>query len=140
MFSIPVALWIPALILFCAAGFDVVTRRIPDSFPLLLILWAVVSRTAGFQEPQWGNAALGLALGLVIGFLLFSLGWLGGGDGKLLAGLGAVLGPVGLLATLPWMAAVGGVIAFWSCVRHPKESEIAYGPAIALGYLVAILI
>ncbi len=137
---IPVALWVPAVLLAIAAGIDVVLRRIPDAFPLLLILWAVVSRVVGFQEPEWVSAMLGLGLGLAIGFAMFSMGWMGGGDGKLLAGLGAVLGPVGLLATLPWMAAIGGVIAVWTLLRRPKQTEIAYGPAVAIGYLLAILV
>lgn len=140
MFSIPIALLVPAVILFVAAGFDIASRRIPDAFPVALVLWGVLSRVAGFQAPEWVSAVLGLLLGLTVGFLFFSLGWLGGGDGKLLGGLGAVLGPVGLLVTLPWMAAVGGVVALWICLCRPRETEMAYGPAIAVGYLIAILI
>lgn len=138
--NIPTALWVPAAILIVAAAFDLASRQIPHLFPVLLLVWAVVSRLAGFQAPEWGNALLGLGLGLVLGFLLFSLGWMGGGDGKLLAGLGAVLGPVGLLATLPWMAIAGGVVALWTKLRRPEQAEIVYGPAMAIGYVAAILV
>ncbi len=138
MFSIPTTLWFTGLVLIAAALWDVGTRTIPDAFPLVLLAWALIARLTGLQRPEWDDALLGLGLGFLIGFLFFSLGVMGGGDGKLLAGLGAVLGPVGLLATLPWMAALGGIAALWA--RRRGEKEVAYGPAIALGYLLAVLV
>ena len=137
MFVSP-ALWVPALILFVAAGWDIAKREIPDALPLALIAWAVISRLAGFQEQVWLPPLLGLGLGFVLGLVLFSFGWLGGGDGKLLAGLGACLGPLGLAVTLPWMALFGGVLALWA--RRRGHSELVYGPAIALGYAVALVV
>jgi len=132
------ALWVPAILLFVAAAWDLATTEIPDVFPLLLVAWAVASRLIGYQETAWLQPALGLALGLAVGLALFTLGWLGGGDGKLLGGLGAVLGPVGLLATLPWIALVGLPMAIWAGRRG--HEEMTYGPAIALGYAVALVV
>ena len=117
---------------------DLFTREIPNSFPLALLAWAVASRLIGFQEQDWASVGLGLATGLSIGLALFALGWMGAGDGKLLAALGACIGSLGLLATLPYIALVGGVWAFVAIRRGQKE--VVYGPAIAIGYLVAIAV
>lgn len=132
------ALWVTALLLAGAAVWDLAKGEIPDLFPLLLVVWALASRLLGYQSPEWGTLLLGLGVGLALGFLLFALGLAGGGDGKLLAGLGAVLGPIGLLAALPWVALLGGVFALWAW-RRGRE-EVVYGPAIALGYVVAVVV
>ncbi len=132
MIALSPALWVPAAVLFAAAGWDLAKGEIPDVFPLGLVTWAVISRLVGYQEPLWVPPLLGLGLGFLLGLVFFSLGWLGGGDGKLLAGLGACLGPLGLLVALPWMALFGGVMALWA--KRRGHSELVYGPAIALGY------
>lgn len=132
------ALGVPALILLGAAVWDLAKREIPDAFPIALLIWAVASRLLGYQEPIWWRLGAGAAAGFLLGLLLFSLGWMGGGDGKLLAGFGAVLGPVGLLAVLPWIALYGGVTALVG--RRHGNVEVPYGPAIAIGYVTAILV
>lgn len=134
----PLALAVPVLVLAGAAIQDARTRVISNAFPVLLIVWAISSRLLGLQQPDWIAPLLGLGLGLVIGFLAFAAGWLGGGDGKLLAGLGSVLGPLGLLVSLPLMALFGGLWALQGARRGARE--VAYGPAIALGYAAALLL
>ena len=135
---VPTALAVPVVVLFGAAIQDARTRVISNAFPVALILWSVASRLLGFQQPDWLGLVLGLALGLLAGFLAFALGWMGGGDGKLLAGLGAVLGPLGLLVTLPLVAVYGGILALVAARRG--HAEVVYGPAIALGYATALLL
>lgn len=61
----------------------------------------------------------------------------GGGDAKLIAAVGALLGPVGLLFALFWTAVAGGVLALIAMVRGQRD--YAYGPAIALGYLAYLV-
>jgi prepilin peptidase CpaA len=132
-----VAFWVPAGLLLGAAVVDLGKREIPDAFPLLLVVWAVTARAAGIQPPDWVALGLGAALGLAVGAVLFATGAFGGGDAKLLAGLGAVLGPFVLLVVLAWMAVFGGAVALLALVAG--RSEIPYGPAIAAGYLLAVL-
>ncbi len=134
----PLALAVPVVVLVGAAIQDARTRVISDAFPLALIFWAIASRLLGFQQLDWIAPLAGLGVGLLLGFAAFAAGWLGGGDGKLLAGLGAVLGPVGLLVVLPLVALFGGVAALLAARRG--AGEVAYGPAIALGYAVALVL
>ena len=51
---------------------------------------------------------------------------------KVIAGVGAVLGPVGIWFFLFWMALAGGVLALVAKIRGQRD--YAYGPALFLGY------
>jgi len=134
--SIPIAVLVPGLLLVVASLFDLKTREIPDAIPVLLVLWAVASRALGFQEARWVQMTIGLALGLGIGLLAFRYRALGGGDAKLLAGLGACTGPVLLGFVLAWTGLVGGMLALVARLR--RRRRVVYGPAIALGYVLGV--
>jgi prepilin peptidase CpaA len=81
-----------------AAVQDVRTRRIPNvlTFALALSGLAQSFLATGTVGP-WASSG-GLALGFGLGLGLFVLGGMGGGDVKLLAGLGAWTGPWGVVA------------------------------------------
>lgn len=136
--ELPLALIVPGVILVAASLFDLRTREIPNVFPVLLLAWAVASRALGFQDARWGEFALGAGLGLAVGLLAFRFRQLGGGDGKLFVGLGGVLGPLGLAIALAWIALVGGMLGLIGRARG--VDEIVFGPAIALGYLLAVFV
>ena len=99
------ALFCGALLALAAVWTDLTRREIPHWIPAGLALFWLA---AVLLEPRALNAAPinGLACGaggLALGFVLHALGWLGGGDGKLLAVLAMWLGPadwgLALLAT-----------------------------------------
>ena len=114
---------------------------------------------AGFAclsvERGW-RGALSAAGGAVGGFLVFLvfywLGGMGGGDVKLMAGLGAVVGIERLPEAALWTAGLGGILAVlclgFSAVRslwmtkskaRQVDASIPYAPAIALGAWLALL-
>lgn len=81
---------------------------------------------------------------LVLGFLCFSAGWMGGGDAKLMPVTALWLGPALAVPYLLYSAVLGsvlalGVVAYRTAVsagpvdgaQEPKL-EIPYGPALAL--------
>lgn len=132
-------LWIPLLLIFVATGFDLWNdRQIPDALTVLLFLWAILATSFGWSPVDFGQLALGAALGFVLGAVLFWLGGVGGGDVKLIAGLGACLGPSSLLGMLLWVALAGGILSVVALVRGQRE--VAYVPAIAIGLLIFILV
>lgn len=131
-------LWIPLLALTLAATFDFRQRHIPDSIPLALFGWAVITTAFGISSPGWVSLSLGLALGVSLGVFLFWLGGFGGGDVKLLAAVGAVLGPRALLPFLFCTAVAGGLLAAIALLRGKRD--LAYAPAMALGMVVLIVI
>ena len=76
-------------------------------------------------------------MGFLAGLGLFRLNAFGGGDVKLIASLGAVMGFADLIGVLFYIAIFGGVLALAARIR--REREIAYAPAIALGLLASIV-
>ena len=140
--SLNPALTVPGVVLVLASAFDLRTREIPDAFPLALLAWSVASRLFGFQPATWFQLETGLvpglAVGLAVGLFLFRVGALGGGDAKLLAALGACLGPLAFGIAFAWIGLVGGVLALAAHIR--RRREVVYGPALAIGYLLAVTI
>jgi prepilin peptidase CpaA len=94
-----------------AAASDVKTRRVPNALTLGAAAAALavsgVSRGLGGVE----TSVMGWGTGLLLFFPFFALGGMGGGDVKLLAAIGAWLGPFGALQTALWGAIAGGVLA-----------------------------
>jgi prepilin peptidase CpaA len=129
-----------------AAVEDIATRRISNWIPIAGLACGLGwhGATSGWRGllTALGGGAAGFAVFLV--FYLF--GGLGGGDVKLMAGLGALLGPGRLLEAALWTGAVGGLMAVgylaWAAVRRQpardKES-IPYAPAIAIGAWLSLI-
>ena len=96
---------------------DIRTRRIPNALTVTGLGIALALRGATGVEPL----AMGLA-GAVIAFVpavpLVVLGGLGGGDAKLLAAVGAFVGPAGLPTTLLFTALMGGAMGAVTVVRR----------------------
>lgn len=89
------------VLLACCALFgaalvcDLTRRWIPDSVPLglvgLFVLYVLLT-DAHTMAPLWTHALTGTIL-LLVGFVFFAFGGLGGGDGKLMAAAGLWAGP-----------------------------------------------
>ncbi|MFQ5748173.1 MAG: prepilin peptidase [Planctomycetota bacterium] len=129
--------WFPFAILAGAAVYDLRKKEVPDAVWAVLLLWGLGLVLFGPPEATWGNFLFGLVLGLGVGVLLFRMGGFGGGDAKLFAALGSILGPQGLLVVFLYTALAGGILAIVARLRG--KDELAYVPAIAAGFLVFLL-
>jgi prepilin peptidase CpaA len=129
--------WISLPFLAIATVYDLREREIPDWLSLVLLGWAVAAVATGLSAVGWLGLVGGAALGLAIGAPLFALGAFGGGDVKLVTALGAALGPAALVATLFWVAIVGGVLAL--VAKWRGQRDLAYVPAIAIGLLIHLV-
>jgi prepilin peptidase CpaA len=127
-------LWIPLLLLTIAAAFDMKDREIPDWIPLSMLGWVMTATILGISPSGWLLPALGLAVGLAFGALVFWLGGFGGGDAKLLAALGATLGPRDFAVFMFDLAIVGGVFALAALLSGRRD--VAYAPVMVLGFVV----
>jgi len=113
---------------------DLRTREVPDWIPLSIVVWACLATAMGLHKLTWIGLMAGALLGLGLSAVVFYLGGFGGGDVKLLAAIGAAVGPGVLLSILTWMAFAGGVLAVIAAVRGKRM--FAYVPAIAVGVVV----
>jgi len=130
-------LWILFVILAATAIYDMVYREIPHFVPLIVLALGGVAHALGWQSMGWTDRAWGIGVGLVCSLLLYICGGLGGGDVKLIAAMGAVLGWKAEFGVLFYVALFGGVLAL--VARRRCEAEFAYCPAIALGLFAFIV-
>jgi len=137
-----------------AATTDVLTMTIPNRLTSgLCAAFFVLAPVAGLGwQDVLSHMGVGSAM-LLAGMLLFALGWLGGGDGKLLAVASLWLGFDQLVMFLAYVAAFGGALALailayrsapvsalplpgWAARLHTKGEGMPYGVAIAAGALI----
>jgi prepilin peptidase CpaA len=154
--ELAVLILFPAL-LVAAAVYDLGSFTIPNRIQIaLLAAFVIFALASGMATQAFGWHVLAGFIGLAIGFTLFALGYVGGGDAKLFAcvtlwfGLGdllnytvvaSVLGgflTLGILAVrkvpLPAFLAHQG----WVMRLHDEHSGIPYGIALAAGALAVL--
>jgi prepilin peptidase CpaA len=86
----------------------------------------------------------GAAVGFGVFLIFFLAGGMGGGDIKLMAALGACLGPAQILRAALITAVAGALLAcghlFWNWIRRRESApSIPYAPAILIGSLLSFL-
>ena len=119
-------------LLVWACRHDWATREIPDWISIAIACIAIVSSYFGWLGIAWPWVILGGFVASIIGLGLFHFAHLGGGDVKLIAALGLLLGPAGITILLVVMAMAGGLLAILAVLR--RQRDYAYVPAITLGY------
>ena len=142
--------WLPnvltIVLLAIATATDLRSRRISNRLTLGMALLAVSVHAAfgGWVGAQ--TAILGWTVGFALLALPCLLGWMGGGDVKLLAAVGAWQGPALALSAGLYGTLFGGLLSLavlirsrsTTATRERERLKLAYGPALALGTLVAI--
>ena len=144
----------PATMAFAASS-DLFTMTIANRVSLVLVGGFFVLAVLTGMSP----AAIGWHVGagaavLVVGFGLFSFGWVGGGDAKLAAATALWFGFAHLMNYLLYASLFGGALTLllvqfrqwplpyalagqpWLMRLHAKESGIPYGIALAIGALM----
>ncbi len=143
--------WIAVLVGAAATVEDLARRRISNWIPVTALLagaaWQIGERGWTGALAAAGGAASGFAVFLVF----YLLGGMGGGDIKLMAGFGALLGARRLLEAALWTAALGGllaagVLAIQTLRRRRRPAgetadvkTIPYAPAITLGVWLSLV-
>jgi prepilin peptidase CpaA len=144
----------PALMAFAAAS-DLFTMTISNRVSLALaagFLALAILSGMGLSEIL-SHLGAGAAV-LAVSFACFTMGWVGGGDAKLVAGAALWFGFSHLLDYLVYASLFGGALTLlllqfrqwplpyplagqaWLLKLHAKESGIPYGIALAIGALV----
>jgi prepilin peptidase CpaA len=144
----------PGLMAFAASS-DLVTMTISNKVSLALVGGFLL--VAGASGLNGSDIAMHLAAGgtvLLLGFICFACGWIGGGDAKLAAGTALWLGFEGLLPYLFVASLVGGGLTLlmlkfrqlplprllqgqdWAERLHRKDAGVPYGVALAAAALL----
>ena len=120
-------------LLAIATACDLRMREIPDWISVAIGIVAIISSLTGWPGLSIGWVLLGGGTGWLIGYALFRFANLGGGDAKLIAAMGLLVGPAGLLIVLFGMAIAGGVLSLIAFARGQRD--YAYVPAITAGFV-----
>ncbi len=124
-----------------AAAIDLRTRHVPNVLTGATAVAGVVLSLTGAGRIGVAASLAGCVIGLAVMLPGYLFGATGGGDVKLLAALGTLLGPERVLFAIFVMAIGGGVIALATAIyrRQLRHQMFAYAPAIALGAIAALL-
>jgi prepilin peptidase CpaA len=153
MLELFVVVILPSLVVVAAVS-DLLTMTIPNRLVLAVAgAFAVAAPLAGLGLAEIGLHVAAAAIVLVVGFLLFAPGWIGGGDAKLAAALALWLGFEPLLAWFVMFAFLGGALTLgtlyyrkaplpwrlsgveWLARLHRPTSGVPYGVALSAGTL-----
>ena len=150
-----------------ATVIDIRCRRIPNALTATMAGVGIGLAAAGISGISLGAAAVGLAIGFAVMLPGHVLGATGAGDVKLMAAVGAIVGPGVVVNAFLFSAVAGGVLAVTVALRRRRlsatlagrarmiaapagakreiesataSSRFAYGPAIAVGSVLAALV
>jgi prepilin peptidase CpaA len=145
---------------------DIRTRRIPNWLTAAMAGVGVGFAASGVSGVSLLASFAGFALGLALMMPGHALGATGAGDVKLMAAVGAMVGPGTVLTAFAFTAITGGILALAVAMRRQRlratlagtgrliasptdvrqqigsataSSRFAYGPAIAVGSVLAAL-
>jgi prepilin peptidase CpaA len=144
----------PALMAFAAAS-DLFTMTISNRVSLALAAGFLALAVLSGMGPTDILFHIGAgAVVLVVAFLCFAMGWVGGGDAKIAAAAALWFGFAHLMNYLLYASLFGGALTLlliqfrqwplpyalagqtWLLRLHAKESGIPYGIALAIGALM----
>jgi prepilin peptidase CpaA len=118
-----------ALLLWAAIE-DVRARRIPNWLTFSLILTGILQSFIGHRGITPAAAGLGPLVGFALPLTLFLLGAVGGGDVKLMAGVGAWLGPAAVFEVFCATALIGMVIVLTQAIIQGRLRVLSRNTAV----------
>ena len=146
---------------------DIRVRRIPNALTATMTGLGIGLAASHVSGISLGASIAGFVLGLVLMLPGHVLGATGAGDVKFMAAVGAIVGPALVVSAFLFTALAGGVLAVIVALRRKRlgatlagtgrliaapadakkeiqaatvSSRFAYGPAIAIGSVLAALI
>lgn len=150
-----------------AAAIDLGTGRIPNPLTATVAAAGIGLSAFGLTGHSVAGALLGALIGFALMLPGHVFGGTGAGDVKLLAALGTWLGPAGVVMAFLYSAIAGGVLAVAHATRRRRltttlgrtarlmaaqpgakqeidqaapASRFAYGPALAVGAILAAVL
>lgn len=117
------SLWAVGMLLVSCLMTDLATRRIPNAITVLGMGVGLLLATFTHGLAGCAASAGGLLLATALLIVPFALGGIGGGDVKMMAAVGALVGPRALLASLLAGMILGGLVAVGVLWRRGRLGE-----------------
>ncbi|WP_055047755.1 A24 family peptidase [Devosia sp. A16] len=152
--TLPAMLVFPLLMAFAASS-DLLTMRISNRLVLLVAgFFFAIALLAGLPLELMGMHVVAALLVLAVSFTFFALGWIGGGDAKLIAATALWFGFEGMLYYLLYASLLGGALTLsllavrrwplpmqlkqvvWIDRLHDSKTGVPYGIALAAAGLL----
>ena len=138
-FSIPFGIAIALnMLLITIAGIDFDTLEIYDRFQVLLLILAIIAMfTSG--RPIFEHLIGFFIIGVPLAILVILTNGMGGGDVKLMAIAGLLLGYKGVLVANLVGTVLGSIYAIYLLVikKASRKDQIAFGPYLCMGIFIA---
>ena len=152
--TLPAMLVFPLLMAFAASS-DLLTMRISNKLVLMVVAsFFAIALLAGFSLELLGTHVAAATLVLAVSFSFFALGWIGGGDAKLIAATALWFGFEDMLMYLLFASLLGGALTLlllavrrwplplqlkqvlWIDRLHDSKTGVPYGIALAAAGLL----
>lgn len=152
--TLPAMLVFPMLMAYAASS-DLLTMRISNRLVLLLLgCFFLIALLVGLPLDLVGMHLAAAAVVLALSFAFFALGWIGGGDAKLVAATTLWFGFGGMLQYLLYASLLGGALTLsllavrrwplplqlkqvgWIDRLHDAKTGVPYGIALAAAGLL----
>jgi len=150
--AVEVEMWVAGVVGLAATVEDIARRTISNWLPAAALAGGILSQVLAHGWRGLLTALGGAVCGFVVFLIFYVLGGMGGGDVKLMAGFGAVVGLSRLFPFAFWTAVVGGIMAAGALSfaaigarfgpnRKEKKKPVAipYAPAIVAGVWLTLL-
>jgi len=145
------------LAMIYAGLMDLATLKIRNTLVLAIgVGWLILAPLAGFSLAEIGSSALVAGGVFVVTFILFALGWIGGGDAKLAAVTALWFQPSEALLYFIYASLLGGLLTIvllqlrtgllplalyrvpWIAQLHDSKTGVPYGAAMAPAALIVL--
>ncbi len=139
--SVSVVIWLLTIaglcVLIFAALHDFAVRTVPNAYSVVLFLAGVAMRlcAGGMHGLQWGLIASAIIFAFTV--IFWRLGWMGGGDVKLLTAAAIFVPPALVPMLIAATALAGGVLALGFIIgRRVTSRPSAPRPTATLGRIL----
>jgi len=103
------------LVVALSGATDLLTGKIYNVVTYPAVAAGFVGSLLGLG-PSWSTSAVGMLVGFSVFFALYSVGWMGGGDVKLMAAVGAAKGFPFILHAMFYSIFLGGLFALLALI------------------------